>query len=93
MEPRGCNRWQPVANGIGADAPEQAKTVAVGCDRLPHGSHGKEGSTVRVRERALQEPRTMGFCFGLSCRLSNVMQVWSPFVEPSGLKCPRVPCW
>jgi hypothetical protein len=28
---------------------KQAETVAVRCDRLPRGVHGKEGSTVRVR--------------------------------------------
>jgi hypothetical protein len=38
---------------------EQAKTVAVGCDRLPIGAH-KEGSTVRVRQRASQpDPRSI----------------------------------
>src|SRR6266498_1157598 len=29
MEPRGCNRWQPAANRIGADAAKQAKTFAL----------------------------------------------------------------
>jgi hypothetical protein len=33
---------------------QQAKTVATGCDQLPIGAHGKEGSTVRVRQRASQ---------------------------------------
>jgi hypothetical protein len=36
---------------------KQAKTVAVGCDQLPNGAHGKEGSTVRVRQSALQKRR------------------------------------
>jgi hypothetical protein len=31
----------------------QPKTVAVGCDRLPEAFYGKEGLTVRVRQRAL----------------------------------------
>src|SRR2546429_2785314 len=35
MEPRGCNWWQSTANRTGAEAPKQAKTVAVLCDRLP----------------------------------------------------------
>ena len=43
MEPRGCNRWQRTANGTAAQTAEQAKTVAVGCDRLPSAAHGKEG--------------------------------------------------
>jgi hypothetical protein len=35
----------------------RAKTVAVGCDRLPETFHGKEGrgSPVRVRKRALKK--------------------------------------
>src|SRR5918994_3354992 len=35
----------------------QAHTVAVGCDQLPESFHGKEGSTVRVRQRALEKRR------------------------------------
>jgi hypothetical protein len=42
MEPSGRNQWQPVANGPVAEGPESGKTVAVGCDRLPPGPHGKE---------------------------------------------------
>jgi hypothetical protein len=41
MEPRGCNRWQPVANHLDPEAPKQGKTVAAGCDRLPQAAHGK----------------------------------------------------
>ena len=41
MEQSGRNRWQPVANGIAPKRLEQAKTVAMGCDRLPIGAHGK----------------------------------------------------
>src|SRR5439155_21782614 len=52
MEPRGCNRWQTVA--IAAVRTRiQAKTVAMRCDPLPEAAHGKEGSTVRVRQRGL----------------------------------------
>jgi hypothetical protein len=43
MEPRGCNGWQPVANRRPQKPQKQAKTVAVGCDRLPFGAHGKQG--------------------------------------------------
>src|SRR6266516_4555507 len=57
---------------------KQAKSVAVGCARLPEMFHGKEGSTVRVRQRALQNPRSRGFCFGSTCRFANLGQVWSP---------------
>jgi hypothetical protein len=43
MEPSGRNRWQPGANGAAAKWLRQANSVAVGCDRLPIGAHGKEG--------------------------------------------------
>jgi hypothetical protein len=43
MEPSGRNQWQPVANAPSLKAQKQAKTVAVGCDQLPFGAHGKEG--------------------------------------------------
>jgi hypothetical protein len=36
----GGNRWQM---GLPQKRLEQAKTVAMGCDRLPIGAHGKEG--------------------------------------------------
>ena len=42
MEPRGRNRWQRIANPTASDTAETAKSVAVGCDRLPQGPHGKE---------------------------------------------------
>ena len=36
MEPRGRNRWQPVANRSSREKRlKHAKTVAVGCDQLP----------------------------------------------------------
>jgi hypothetical protein len=43
MEQSGRNPWQPVANAVKRYRRNQAKTVAVGCDRLPIGAHGKEG--------------------------------------------------
>jgi len=43
MEPRGCNRWQSVANRMGAEAAKTSQTVAEGCNRLPEKFHGKEG--------------------------------------------------
>jgi CrcB-like protein involved in camphor resistance len=56
MEPSGRNLWQPVANSSAAKTAQIGETVAVGCDRLPRKCHGKEGSTVQVRQRALQNP-------------------------------------
>jgi len=43
MEPRGCNRWQSVANPIGAKAAKTSQNRAVGCDRLRLEVHGKQG--------------------------------------------------
>jgi hypothetical protein len=57
MEPAaatGGNQWQMQA---ARDPRNQAETVAAACDRLPREPHGKEGSTVRVRQRASQKRR------------------------------------
>jgi hypothetical protein len=45
-----------VANGVASKTAQTSETVAVGCDQLPIGAHGKEGSTVRVRQRASSFP-------------------------------------
>jgi len=57
--------WSPVVatggiggKSIGADAPKQAKTVAVGCDRLPLDRMVRRGSPVSSPKRALQKRRT-----------------------------------
>ena len=67
----GGNRWQ-------IERPrkrlKQAKTVADGCDQLPGPQNGKEGSTIRVRQRAPKYPQNGNFvvCSGttehLLCR-------------------------
>ena len=77
MEPSGCNWWQPVANGRRRERLRRAKTVAVGCDQLPKEFHGKEGSTVRVRPRALQKRCKRAFLFRTACRCSRLRWVWS----------------
>src|SRR5215218_7458722 len=50
----GSNRWQM---GRRPERLRQAQTIAVGCDRLPRLFMVRRGSTVRVRQRALQKPR------------------------------------
>jgi hypothetical protein len=55
MEPRDCNGGNRSQIGQAQTPPKHAKTVAVGCDQLPFGAHGKEGSPVRVWKRALRE--------------------------------------
>src|SRR6266540_699904 len=42
------------------DPLKQVQSVASGCQWLPETSNGKEGSPVRVRQRALQKPRKSG---------------------------------
>jgi hypothetical protein len=50
MEPRGCNLWQPVANGPRPKTAVSSETVAADCDQLRRQAHGKEGSkAARVR--------------------------------------------
>jgi hypothetical protein len=56
MEPRGCNRWQPVANWNGRKKGSHKPELLPCCDRLPQ-EMVRRGSTVRVRQRALQERR------------------------------------
>ena len=59
MEPRGCNPWQSAANRPG---PETAKTS---CDRLPFGSHGKEGvDGSSPSEGSAKAPVNGGFLVG-----------------------------
>jgi hypothetical protein len=69
MEPRGCNRWQPVANRIGAETSKTSQTVAVSGDRLPIAAHGKgrvdstslllkRGSPSSLRKKKVGSSRT-----------------------------------
>jgi hypothetical protein len=66
MEPRGCNRWQSAANAPrekpARTKPRPLRWVATGCrsQRMV-----RRGSTVRVRQRALQTPCNAAyFCSG-----------------------------
>jgi hypothetical protein len=58
MEPRGCNPWQISRKFDGLkdrrNTREPLPWVATGCLRS---SMVRRGSTVRVRQRALQKPR------------------------------------
>jgi hypothetical protein len=55
MEPRGRNRWQPVPIGSVEKALKQPKTVAMGCDRLPKGAHGRRGRPGGSRDLLRQQ--------------------------------------
>jgi hypothetical protein len=47
------NRWQM---GLPRKRLEQAKTVAVGCDQLPIGAHGKEGVDAAIARSGARLP-------------------------------------
>ena len=75
MEPRGRNRWQPVAS---ATAPKTAKTLAVGCEELPLGPHGKEGvGGSSPPEGSTKAPESGAFFFRATCTISNMRYLWS----------------
>jgi hypothetical protein len=63
LEPRGCNWWQAVANRLGLKGRNQAKTVAVDCDRLAETFHGKEGvNGSSPLEGSAKAPQNGVFC-------------------------------
>ena len=66
MEPSGRNRWQPVANRNAEKRLKQAGRQRVATHGNRFGAHGKEGSTVRVRQRALRKRRTSALLLGTS---------------------------
>src|SRR5512132_2353629 len=79
--------WNPVVatggNQRQIDEPRkrqnEAKFVATGCHRLPATFHGKEGvDGSSPSEGFAKAPHNWAFCFGSTCRFSNVGQVWSP---------------
>src|SRR5919198_4725040 len=62
---------------------KQAKTVAVGCHRLPRGSHGKEGvDGSSPSEGSAKVPQSGASCFWRSCKTFRVRWVWSPLWSP-----------
>jgi hypothetical protein len=78
MEQSGRNRRQTVAYGPGAKTAEQAKTVAVGCQRLPEKFHGKEAVDVFESGRGLckSAARRRSFVVG-TCSCCGVIRCGS----------------
>jgi hypothetical protein len=73
----GSNRWQM---GGRPERLKQAKTVAVGCDRLPEPFHGKEGvDGSSPSEGSCKSPHTRGFHFLDLLHLVQFAQVWNRF--------------
>jgi hypothetical protein len=62
---------------------ETCPSLAVGCDRLPFRAHGKEGSTVRVRQRALQSTGKPEFVVADRLQFVEEWAGMDPFMEPS----------
>ena len=60
MEQSGRKQWQPLADAPVPKTGKQAKTVAVGCDRLPREVHGKEGVSGSSPEEGLKKALQMG---------------------------------
>ena len=69
------NRWQMQRP---RERLKQAKTVAVGCDRLPFGAHGKEGvDGSSPSEGSAKVQHVAAFAFSPTCRVGSVRWVWS----------------
>ena len=87
MEPRGCNGWQSAAN---RPAFEIAETSEIRCDRLPPVAcdvHGRRGSPVRVRKRALTKaPHTRGFPLFAPLNFVQHAQIWNRFWKETGIR-------
>src|SRR6266511_4144040 len=73
MPRRDAKHWYELLTRAYADyfENETAKNVAVGCD-------GKEGSTVRVRQRALQSPSKSGVSHRTLYRANKVLLLGFP---------------
>jgi hypothetical protein len=66
----GGNPWQIERP---ENRPKQAKTVAIGCDQLPPGPHGKEGvGGSSPPEGSAKVPQSGTFSFGSACTSNNV---------------------
>ena len=86
MEPRGCNRWQPIANPPRSETAETRATVAVGCDQLRKGAHGKEGvSGSSPEEGSAKAPHKRGFLCALIAFVPGRSFV-EPFLELSDVE-------
>ena len=84
MEARGCNRGNQWQMARPRRPLEQAKTVAVGCDRLPESFHGKEGvDDSSPSEGSAKAPQVGAFSFSSTCSKSNARVAMEPFMKPS----------
>jgi hypothetical protein len=78
VEKRGGNGAQTVRAFQAPKPPQQAKSLATGCDRLPPKSHGKKGvDGSRPSEGSAKAPHVGAFSFRSTCSTSIVRWVWS----------------
>jgi hypothetical protein len=70
----GGNQWQMDRD---TQPLKQAKTVAVGCDRLPESFHGKEGVDGSSPSEGSAKAPLSGFPFGSTCTRRRMRRVWS----------------
>jgi hypothetical protein len=81
MEPSGRNWSQPVAKAPASEPAKRAKSVAIGCHRLPIGSHGKEGvDGSSPSEGSAKAAQSRFFCRSNLHELQNAMGM-QPFME------------
>jgi hypothetical protein len=70
----GDRRWQGQLSGSRSDGPKPLHRADTVCSQA---NMVRRGSTVRVRQRALQNPRSRGFFVRTTCCSSHVRWVWS----------------
>src|SRR5512133_2785620 len=94
MEPRGCRRSQPRRESESPRRPKTSQSLAAGCDQLLETFHGKEGSTVRVRQRTLQNASITGFLFSDLLAGARTWGRYGALLELSSREHPPRPfCW
>jgi hypothetical protein len=79
VEPRGCNRWQSVANRIGAEAAKTSENRCRGCHGLPEAFHGKGGGRRFESVRGLCKSRANR---GFFCRRNLHGRQFAVGMEP-----------
>jgi hypothetical protein len=92
MEPCGCNRWRLVASRVGARTPKSGQNLALCCDRLRKGAHGKEGVDGSSPSEGDPRPRSRR-CQARAAPFSNTngagalaILVWVAEIDPLGTR-------
>ena len=93
MSPAGATSGNQPQIALAKERQKQAKTVAVGCDRLPRGAQGKEGVSGSSPEEGLAKAAARRRFF-VQINLLHVDRAVGvePFMEPSGRICSLKSC-